>query len=371
MTTLIETTRATFMTGTEVVRSHWSGERINSLRYTSSISAGLEAAFRDEIEEAGGRRAVFAAVNNVTPIMVALNELADIGESAYEMFKKGSDPHMNTIWLGVRSVLRQRVETERQRIARRYSEPEEAKRIINVLDTVGRDFILLSQIRDDFRDSPEKMEKHLNLDSAIIACGYIEAALPGILKRAGVNLYSSQRSGQTEMEYLTEKYKFFLQHLQPDFDPNHDFSRTQRSLLGMHIFEMGMKVIDDAHGREVDSATGVISFYDVVEKESERDRELNDERQIIAAIKNKSDEYFDLARKLGMSAIVMKTGSIARELSRGFKNARSARFAPFDDHEAAGFVADGNKITDGNLRHELYTAGLLGIYNRKRHNDNE
>ncbi len=350
MTTLIETSRSGVYAVGEAALTRWKGENINSLRYALSIYTGLGSAFPDYITEAGGTRAVFASVNNATPFFIALNELADLGESAYLKVREGTRPYYSLLRLNLRTTLRQHTERQLQKLLLKQNEADRT-RIEKDLRRISEDFVTLSSVRESFRSSPEDMEVHLNLDSAIFECGYLAVVLPEVLGDVGVSLDISKQSNESDKDYLTRKYGLFLRILNND---NGSLNSSQRALLGMHLYEMGMKVVDDGQGREIDQYTGVISFYDVVREKGCVD--------ISAGLKTTANRYFTQARELGMSPVVMKLGSGVRTATRQAKLFLS-RFKSegevCEPDEIDRFLAQNNLVTSSDLRHRLEQAGVI------------
>lgn len=351
----VETLRSGLVAAREVSACKFSREPLSSVRYVASIYTGVTSAFPEQISQSGGRREIYYRINNITPYMIALNEMADIGESAYQAFATGGSTYLRNARLNTRSALKQSVEYTRSEFIRRSVHPDEEAYMERVLDNIGQDFLLLSARREDFRTTPKEMERYLGLDSAIIEAGYIEAAFPRLLRKIGVDIFEQQQEHETDKDYLERKYRLFLSILEDDFDPA-TLSKRQRSLLGMHAYAMGMKVQDDVTGKDIDQYTGVITFRDVIESEEEIDTD--------AKLRRKSQNYFEKASKLGMSRTVMNIGAFARSASRRIKGVLSTEVPALDPHEVAPRLTT-KRVASSNLRHEIGPVTLSELFTNR------
>lgn len=277
-------------------------------------------------------------IGNISPLMIALNEAADIGISAEKRIIKGNldQPRLWGLLL-LKGQLFGNLEKRINEFREKYPNKE-----IFVIKFI-KDFLLLSKERNKFpiKDWPAFLE----LDSAIFVAAYVGIIAPEILEKAGLYMEEQVET----MEELKKKYSIFLIN-QNNQD---EFSDIQKRLRSLFASVMILKITDDQNdknGSNVDKILDLPNFWDfAVNQDPEKPEE------VLKQIRKKYEETASLAfpKFYQISAdILCKFTSIhkARKSTNGI--------LPEDDPTSVGrFFQKESQTTT--LRHELAAAQII------------
>ncbi len=226
----------------EFTKARAVGKEVLIPRTSLAIRASILSAFP---EETSGQESLLK-ISRLTPLMIALNERADIGVSAELKVQKG---HLTQNQLWGLIMLERKTELM---LTKRISEflenhPQEK----NTIEVIIEDFLTLSRLRGGF--NPTEWPKFLELDSAIFVCAFIHAVNPEILKNTGINIKKPAKN----KEELMEKYKIFIA------DNTDSLTEIQKRLRAIFAAEMSLKVRDDLtdkDGLKIDAILNLPSF---------------------------------------------------------------------------------------------------------------
>ncbi len=302
--------------------------------YSLPVFLALNATFPKGINPERVKES-YKRVNDLTPVLVAVNEYADIGLSAERKIRQGvsQDKFMPLHLLS--SGLGREFGKRLARLKEKYLGDEN----IDGLETVLDDFILLSQERLSFNQG--EIPLYQELDSGIIETSYVVWAFPGILELVGFN--PTERT--STIDDLKRKYKVF-DLSKTDTGANH----IAKKLQGIHAVEMCLKIDDDLDGASVDRKLGIPNFTDWEKGSDGR------------SLKSLRRHYMDIARKSGIPNFLTSTARLASYV-RGIVKDRNAGngIIPTDDYFEVSDYAGGRKFGEGcnTLRQKLVASGLL------------
>lgn len=232
---------ATFKTSLEFAILKAKGEEIQIPRTSLAITAAILSAFPDLNPEN-----TLKNLGDLSPLMVALNERADIGTSA-ELKIEGGHLTQNQLWALtlLKNQTQKELEKRKDEFLQRHSQDKD------VIETVMEDFITLSRLRSEF--DVREWPKFLELDSAIFVCAFIRMASPEILRKAGIDLTQPTRT----KEEIEEKYKIFIT------ENLAGLNETQKKLRAILAAEMLLKINDDLNDQNdlrIDKLLAIPSF---------------------------------------------------------------------------------------------------------------
>ena len=190
-------------------------------------------------------------IGNLSPLMIALNEAADIGISAKKRVEKGGIEQWRAQALLLLSgALRENLENRITEFINKH--PNEKK----LIGAFTKDFLTLSKKRDEI--STENWPTFLELDSGIFVAAYIGIVNPEILKQAGVQIYEEANDIKT----LRKKYSIFIVTQEERKD---SMSPIQQRLRSVFASVMILKTTDDKNdknGTNVDGLLNLPNFWD-------------------------------------------------------------------------------------------------------------
>lgn len=220
---------ATARTLVEFIKTKTRGEKLPIPRTSLTITAALFATFPEKISI----QETLEKVSQISPLMIALNERADIGISAGLRIEDGNLTQQQ-IWglLMLKGQTTSMLDQRTSEFLQKYPQEE------GVIRTIIGDFLTLSRLRGKF--SPQEWPQFLELDSAIFVCAFIHAANSEILKDAGLEIEKPAKN----KEELMEKYRIFITN---NTDSLTEIQKRLRALLAA---EMLLKVRDDLTDRD-------------------------------------------------------------------------------------------------------------------------
>ena len=310
--------------------------------YTIPIFLGLAYNFPGEVVSENPRL-VAERVSDMSPVMVSLNELADLGISAEKKLQGASQGQILPL-LTLRNKIRNQHEERKHIFIQKYPSFKQS------LEAIEKDFLLLSREREKF-SSPEypfSCKGYAELDSGIFEVGFIEHALPGLLRdKAGVDLAKPVDT----VDQLSEKYNIFLLEANKKQREN----GTVRRVQNMHGLMMAYKVDDDIEGVKIDRLLGMPNLTGLNEcnpNHSENDVSLKDLKR----------EYIQIASQGGIPSTILRTILYAADIKGKYKDSKSAKkHDPTDDlyYLSKHFGPVGFPENSNTLRHELESSGVL------------
>ena len=258
---------------------------------TLSVSAAIYLAFPEEARELGIRN-LFRTIGRACPALFALNEYADLGESAARRLKRGCSQHQIVPLL----ILKQRAfnfldEMKLKLIAGDTCGRQTEK----VIDVATNDFLLLSRKRDEF--SPKEHKTWAEIDSAIFLATCLKLTIPSVMTKAGVDFLG--KSCKTAEE-LREKYSLFIADGDPmNVDSLGDMNEFQRKLRALHGMAMILKIGDDSGDTGSDNLLELPTFPIWAES-------VAGDRSIGEVLAEQKRRYFDMVDQGGFPAGVLE-----------------------------------------------------------------
>ena len=253
----IQTIVATTRTCAEFARAQVRREKIQIPRTSLSITAAILSAFPNL-----DPKNTLKNIGNISPLMIALNERADIGISARLREEEGKLTQRQLLGLILLENQTQK-ELEKRKNEFLQKNPQDK----DVIEAVIEDFITLSRLRRKF--SVEEWPKFLELDSAIFVCAFVHAANSQLLQSAGIDLLTPART----KEEIEEKYKIFITEDRAGLNP------MQRRLRALFAAEMLLKVNDDSNDQKdlrIDKLLNLPSFARYAEIQNGRSKLLEE-----------------------------------------------------------------------------------------------
>jgi hypothetical protein len=276
----------------------------------------------------------FERVNDLSPVLVAANEYADIGLSAerkihQEGIRQEKFLPLHTLFTGLSKEFGERL----SKLEKKYSGDGSIEGLEMVLD----DFIFLSQERQSF--SVSEIRLYQELDSGIIEAAYLVWTFPEMLKLVGFD----PTEHVSTIDDLKSKYEVFdLSRLEVG---DNDFVKK---LQGIHAVTMCLKIDDDLEG-SVDRILGIPNFTDW-------------EKNGYGNLKLLRQWYVSIARRAGIPNLLTNIARLTSFL-RGVVKDRKAKegISPTDDYFNISDYAGGRKFDQGcnTLRQKLDASGLL------------
>ncbi len=348
----ISTPRSIFATAETLglyITSKASGNRINIPRTTLAIFNAINMTFPDELTRK--KKETLLIISNLSPILIAANEAADIGVSASLRLKEPANDLTELQREGLRCLEEETFDWLERSISDFKDIYGQNSRKAEVIDTFTHDFILLSQERRKF--PIENYREYAELDSLIYILGCIAISTPDVLKKCGFDLGEGCKS----VEELRKKYgTFILREQSPDGNdkiliPRSDEAciLTMAVIMSLQGAEMVLKVKDDIRGRRIDRILGIPNLYDYAKSKVDGDEPPT---EVLETIRK---EYFFLAETGGLPRFTVHAAEVFSHLT----SVRKAKMAGLKKLDSIRESASIMKNTTTTLRHELEAAGIL------------
>src|SRR3989344_5224233 len=216
-------------------------------RTTLAITCALERVFPEKVNEVG-RCEVIRIIGSLSPLLVSLNEAADIGISARLRRESGCrQPQFLPLLMlenGLMLDLHRKYEA--------FSDSNGNGKAKLVADVLINDSLLLSKERRDFSGAAQR--SWLELDSGLCEVACQALVFPEVLESAGIDFPG--RPCRTVGDLLS-KYSLLILG---EADGVENMEYSQRRILGLHCAEMLLKVSDDIRGGGVDRLLGLPRF---------------------------------------------------------------------------------------------------------------
>ena len=312
------------------------GQEVPIPRTSLAMFNGIASTFPESTKE--GRREKALKLSRFSPILIALNEAADIGISADLRLKKGNIPSWKTkalVMLKNRAF--QDLNERKQTFLEQY--PEEKEAIENFI----KDFLFLSEHRGDF--SPNNYPDFLELDSGIFVAICLHITVPDIAKEAGIDLSKDVNN----LDDLKEKYSLFLLK---DSDKR-KFSPLEEKIRSLHALEMILKIRDDVNDKRdsnIDAILGLPNFWRYAEKEETAKPYL--------ALKDLHNAYMKIAKKEFPKPVPTLTSLLCSITSR-IKSKKSSRSTKIIEDPENFHHFFGKRKQTTTLRHEMNASSVL------------
>jgi hypothetical protein len=222
-------------------------------RTTLAIANAIHIAFPEDVKMVGVGETV-KKIGTLSPVLIALNEAADLGVSARLRRARGCRQSQFVPLLMLEDLAMADLEKRKDEFIEKHNGDKKAEAIV---ETLIHDFLLLSQERESF--PPEEHEDWVELDSGIFIAACIALTIPEALAEAGINFPGEPCETVEELE---EKYSLFI--TTNSFDKQagclKGMNDAQARLLALHCAEMVLKLKDDRGGEEVDKLLGLPTF---------------------------------------------------------------------------------------------------------------
>lgn len=251
-----------------LVVARQAGEKIFIPRTSLAIFNGLRCQFPGEIKERGENEAL-SAISYLSPVLIALNEMADIGISVYQMNETDEGSK-------VMEKMQKYLQAWREKFLEKF--PGHKATISELIN----DFCLLSLLRNSIET--EQVPIWLELDSAIFEDACYRVATPECLRTESV-------SQPQTFEDLEKRYGDYL--IWGDTE-----EKQGNKKRGLHGMEMLLKVADDRVGEADDMKLGLPNFVRYAESVSNGRAGGVDE-----VLKNITEVYRKAAIDGGISAM--------------------------------------------------------------------
>lgn len=318
----------------EYPRQKMRNQEISIPRTTLAITTAIFSAFPETKKPETLRK-----LGDLSPMMIALNEAADIGISAEKRIEKGNLRQWQ-IWglLRLSCEVRKNLEKRIAGFTKEY--PTESKVIAPVIE----DFLFLSKNRDEF--PIERWPTFLELDSAIFVVTYVGVANLKILQKAGIDPEEKVSS----VEDLREKYSILL----ITSGKSKEYSNTtQQKLRALFASVMLLKTTDDKNdknGSNVDRILGLPNFWGYAQSKNPQNPEKEIEK-IRDRYHEEADLVFPRPYQIGADVLCGLTSVLKAERAKDKQE-------PQEDPTNFGiFFQRINQTTT--LRHELQAAQIL------------
>lgn len=226
----------------EFAKASASGNEVPIPRTSLAITSAILAAFPEETDLQISLR----KIGQMSPLIIALNERADIGVSAELKVQKGNLTP-NQVW----GLLMLQGQTESMLAKRTIDFLQKYPQEERVIAAIKEDFLTLSKLRNEF--PLQEWPQFLELDSAIFVCAFIHAANPEILQEAGINL---ERAAKNKEELIAKYHIFTTENTEK-------LTKTQERLRAIFSAEMLLKVRDDLTDKDdlkIDAILDLPSF---------------------------------------------------------------------------------------------------------------
>jgi len=236
---------ASLFCGIEYLTLATRGQEIPIPRTTLAVATAIFSAFPDLQNSEN-----LTKLGDLSPLMIALNEAADIGISAEKRLEKGGLRQWQ-VW-GLMLLAGETRKTLEKRISEfERKHPNERNKMISFIN----DFLTLSRLRDKFEKS--NWPTFLEFDSAIFVAAYIASISPQTLTDAEININQEISS----VEELTKKYSIFL----IEQGEEREFTPIQQKIRALFASVMLLKTTDDKNdknGSKVDRLLDLPNFWD-------------------------------------------------------------------------------------------------------------
>lgn len=314
--------------------------------YSIPIFIALSATFPKETSKTGFVE-VWNRIDTTSPLMVAANEVADVGMRASDrLYECRQDQKYPLIRLENDLYVEKTMRLAN--LETKY--PAETKNTRLLVS----DFLLLSSERHKFSENEDGISEkyYLEIDSGIIETIYTSVALPSVLEKAGVNITALAENADD----LMEKYQMFV------FDGSRDgFNSYQLKLRALHAAIMIMKIDDDIEGINIDSLLGNHNFTVWAEENF-----LEDGRNAKDVLNGLKEQYCQEAEKGGYPKLVTKIVCAANHFKGLLRDSKAVKeiVATDDFNKIGGFINNGGFPTGSTtFRRELGALGLDNLFN--------
>ncbi|MFV1917583.1 MAG: hypothetical protein ACC618_03850 [Patescibacteria group bacterium] len=331
------------------IASEASNNRVNIPRTTLSIFNAINMTFPDELSRE--KKETLLAISNLSPILIAANEAADIGVSARLRLKESANNLTERQGEGLKRLEKETFDW----LARSISDFKDIyglnSRESEVIDSFTHDFILLSQERKKI--PLEDYREYVELDSLICILGCVAICAPDVLAGCGFDFGQGSKS----VEELRKKYSPFI--IRGQGSNRDDKLLTSRSddaailtmaeVMSLQGAEMVLKVKDDITGRKIDRILGIPNLYDYAKSKVDGDEPPTG---VLEAMRK---EYLFLAETGGLSKFTVHTAEVLCHLT----SVRKAKIAGLKKLDSIGEDTSIVSSSTTTLRHELEAAGIL------------
>lgn len=310
--------------------------------YSIPIFVGLSYNFPGEVIKENPRL-VAEKISNISPVMVSLNELSDLGVSADKKLQNARQKQITPL-LTLSNQIRNLHEQRKEIFSQKYPSFEKS------FAAIENDFLLLSRRREEFSSGeyPDNCQGYLELDSGIIEAGYIEHALPGVLTNHEIIDITEPVNSIDE---LKNKYGIFLLGA----NNRNGNSNTVKQIRSMHGLMMAAKVDDDKEGIKTDRLLGMPNLTEL--ENCDTNGSTNSTH-----LKDLKDEYVRIAGQGKIPPRFLYTVLFAMDIKGKIKDRKSAGMhQPTDDiyYVAKHLKPEGFPENSNTLRHELESSGVL------------
>lgn len=311
------------------------------LRYWALPIWGIIYIFPESIKSDLGEK--ISDIKALSAAAISVNELADIGYPSLRQ-ANNAHPERKASLLGLHSTLHKDYNSALGEMEKIFDDPERFHLVKGFLD----DFLLLSGKAPEFSQTPDKIQRFLELDTQITILAYCAAFDPQIISRIGIDPTVTCHNG----EDLVKKYEI----LEFTEDTSNETSSPERvKFLGLSAILMAAKVDDDCEGHDsVDFYTGVPSFVMQARLEGAEGEGIEEK------LEEYKNTYFKLAKSNNIPTWFARTVVEAGHVSGMVKDLVSKNgISPTDYLNSYDEFVGNTKIPTNNLRHKLDKIGAL------------